>query len=200
MRTRPTPFRQLALLAVLTAVGGTAEAASLALVPSANTVTQNNPFTVDLVLNALDLTNNQPGRFGGKVVVNFDQTLLSYGSFVLKPGVANLRFFSDPVVATSGNQKSVTFGFDYAPVSGVVGTFTFTPLGNPNTLATVGMKDFSQTIGTFFSYTPTYQRVYPTITGTQVNISAVPLPAGVWLLGTAVVALAARRRFRHAAR
>ena len=198
MHKQTQNLRHFAILAVLFTAAGSAQAATLKLVPTANPVTQSSPFIVDLVLNALDLTGNQPGDFGGKVVVSFDQTMLSYGSFVLTTGVPNLSFFSNPVVATSGNQQTVTFGFDYAPVSGVVGKFTFTALGNPGSLASIGLRDYSQTIGTFFEYTPRYGRVYPEITGTQVNISAVPLPAGVWLLGTAVGALAARRRFRHA--
>ena len=195
MRTQTPGLRHLAILLILlTTAGGGAQAASLALLASANPVTQNSPFTVDLVL-----TNTQPGRLGGKTVVTFDQTLLSYGSFSLTPGVPNLSFFSNPVVATNGNLKTVTFGFDYAPVSGVVGTFTFTPVGAPGNLATLGLRDSSQTIGSFFNYTPTYQRIYPTFTGTQVNITAVPLPAGVWLLGTGVGALAVRRRLRRTA-
>lgn len=195
MRTPiPGPGRLAILLMLVSAAAGSAQAASLALIASANPVTQNSPFTVDLVL-----TNNQPGRLGGKTVVSFDQTLLSYGSFSLTPGVPNLSFYSNPVVGTNGNLKTVTFGFDYAPVTGVVGTFTFTPVGTPGNLATLGLRDFSQTIGTFFNYAPTYQRIYPTFTGTQVNISAVPLPAGVWLLGTGLGALALRRRRRRTA-
>ena len=81
----------------------------------------------------------------------------------------------------------------------MVGTFTFTPLGTPGNLATLGLRDYSQTIGTFFNYAPTYQRIYPTFTGTQVSIAAVPLPAGIWLLATGVGALAVRRRRRRAA-
>ena len=182
------------LVMLLTTAAASVQAASLTLVASGNPVTEKSPFTVDLVL-----TNSQPGRLGGKTVVTFDQTLLSYGSFSLTPGVPNLSFFSNPVVATNGNLKTVTFGFDYAPVSGVVGTFTFTPVGAPGNLATLGLRDYSQTIGTFFNYTPTYQRIYPTFTGTQVTIAAVPLPAGIWLLATGVGALAVRRRRRRTA-
>ena len=193
MNTQIPGTRRLAILLMLVAgAAGSVQAASLALIPAANPVTQNSPFTVDLVI-----TNNQPGRLGGKTVVSFDQTLLSYGTFSLTPGVPNLSFFSNPVVATNGNLKTVTFGFDYAPVTGVIGTFTFTPVGAPGNLATLGLRDYSQTIGTFFNYVPTYQRIYPTFTGTQVGITAVPLPAGVWLLGTALGALAARRRLRR---
>ncbi len=194
MRTPIPGTQHLAILLMLVAAAaGSAQAASLALIASANPVTQNSPFTVDLVL-----TNGPTAVAGGKTVVSFDQTLLSYGSFSLTPGVPDLDFFFNPVVATNGNLKTVTFGFDYAP-TGVVGKFTFTPLASPGSIATLGLRDFSQTTGTFFNYAPTYQRLPTTFTGTQVTISAVPLPAGVWLLGTAVGALVARRRLRRAA-
>lgn len=191
-------FRNVTATLLLIAAGSTAQAASLALIPSAGTVVQNTPFTVDLVLNALDLTDNQPGTFGGKVVVSFNPALLTFGTFVLTPGVPNLLFFSNPAVATSSNQQTVTFGFDFAPVTGVVGKFTFTPVGSPGSIATLGLRDFSQTTGTFFQSTPTNRPVAMSFNGTQVTISAVPLPAGVWLLGTGVGVLLARRRFPRA--
>ena len=189
-------IRILVASLLLIANSPTILASSLKLVPSAGTVAQNGTFTVDLVLNASDLLGiPHPNLYGGSVIVDFNKTLLTYGGFTLKSG---LSFFSAPATATSGNTQTVTFGFDNAPDMGTVGTFSFTAIGGPGSLASLGLIDADDFSGSFASYNPGYKRFTPAFTGTQVNISAVPLPAGVWLLGTAVGALAARRRFRHA--
>lgn len=183
----------LLLITASTAV----QSASLRLVPSASTVAQNGAFTVNLVLNASDLPLiPHPNFYGGSITLDFNKTLLSYGGFTLASG---LSFFEAPTTATSGNTQTVTFGFDNAPDMGTVGTFSFTAIGAPGSLASLGLVDSDDFSGTFASYEPGYKRFTPAFSGTQVNISAVPLPAGVWLLGTAVAGLAARRRFRHAA-
>lgn len=184
-----------AIALLLVGAGGPAQAASLALVPSASTVAPNGAFTVNLVLDATGAPGAHPGLYGGEIIVDFDTTLLGYGGFALASGVS---FFSPPVVATSGTTQTVTFGFDNAPDTGTVGTFTFTALGPVGSLATIGLIDADDFSGSFASYVPTYQRFYPTFVEAQVNI--VPLPAGIWLLGTAVGALGAlRRRARPAA-
>ncbi len=189
-------IRILSAALLLVAASTTIQAASLKLVPSAGTVVQNGSFTVDLVLNASDIPLiAHPNLFGGSIIVDFNKTLLTYGGFSLASG---LSFFEAPVTTTSGNTQRVTFGFDNAPDVGTVGTFSFTAIGAPGSLASLGLVDADNYSGSFASYNSGYKRFYPEFTGTQVNISAVPLPAGVWLLGTAVAALAARRRFRHA--
>ena len=189
-------IRILAASLLLIASSPTVLASSVKLVPSAGTVAQNGTVTVDLVLSASDVLGiPHPNLFGGSVIVDFNKTLLNYGGFALKSG---LSFFSAPATATNGNTQTVTFGFDNAPDMGTVGTFSFTAIGGPGSLASLGLIDADDFSGSFASYNPGYKRFTPVFTGTQVNISAVPLPAGVWLLGTAVAGLAARRRFRHA--
>lgn len=181
---------------LLSAAAGSAGAASLALMPTAGTVASGSPVTVRLDLNAANAPGAHPGLYGGGVVVSFDKTLLNYVSFT---PVAGVSYFSAPVITTTGNTRTVSFGFDNATDVSNVGNFLFTALGGPGSLATLGLADADDFSGSFASYVPTYQRFYPTFTGAQVNISAVPLPAGVWLLGTGVGALVARRRLRRAA-
>lgn len=188
-------FRTLLAALLLTAAGGTAQAASLALVPSATSVAPNGSFTVNLVLDATDAPGAHPGLYGGEIVVNFDRTLLTYDSFTLASGVS---FFAPPVVATNGDTRTVSFGFDNATGTGTVGTFSFTAIAPAGSLAALGLADVDDFSGSFASYVPTYQRFYPSFTGAQVSV--VPLPAGVWLLGTAIGALGLRRcRLRRAA-
>ena len=196
-------YRALAATVLLISVGPVAQAGTVTpvagtvkLIASAGTVAQNSPFTVDLLLDASNLLvpGTHPGLFSGEVIVSFDITKLTYTNFTLAGGVS---YYLPPVVATNGNTRTVHLGFDNAPEVGTVGTFFFTAIGSPGGVATIGLADGDPVPGSFVNTVPTNQRFYPTLTGTQVTI--VPAPAGVWLLGTAVGALVIRRRLRHAA-
>jgi len=187
-------IRHFAAALLLTIAGTTAQAASLTLFPSAASVARNGNFTVNLVLNATDAPGAHPGIYGGEIIVDFDRTLLTYSGFTPASGVT---YFAPLVVATSGNTQTVSFGFENVTDTGTVGTFAFTAIGPVGSLATIGLVDADDFSGSFASYVPTYQRFYPDFVAAQVNV--VPLPGAVWLLGTAVGALAARRRLRRAA-
>ncbi len=181
---------------LLIAAGSSAQAASLTLVPSANPVVQTGAFTVNLVLNAADAPGWHPGLHSGAIAVDFDSTLLAYNGFTLASG---LIYFSPLAVTSSGNTQTITLGFQNAPDTGTVGTFSFNAIGPVGSLATLGLVDGDDLFGSFVNKAVSDTPYTPAFVGTQVSISAVPLPAGIWLLGTAVGALAARRRFRHAA-
>lgn len=187
-------LRALTAALLLITAGPAAQAASLALIPSASTVVQNGAFTVNLVLNAADAPGTHPGLFSGEIVVNFDKTRLTYNGFTLASG---LSFYVSPVVVTNGNTQTVRLGFEKAADIGTVGTFAFTAIGNIGSLATIGLIDADDFAGSFVNTVPTNQRFYPALTGAQMSV--VPLPAGVWLLGTAVGALVVRRQLRHTA-
>jgi len=186
-------IRNVAGALLLIAAGSTAQAASLALVPAADPVVQNGAFTVNLVVNAADAPGIHPGLQSGAIRVDFDRTLLTYNSFTLASG---LIFFSPLAVTTNGNAQTLTLGFQNAPDAGPVGTFSFTATGPVGSLATLGLVDADDLFGSFVNKAVSDKPYVPTFTGTQVSISAVPLPAGIWLLGTAVGALAARRRLK----
>lgn len=167
---------------------------SLRLVANPATVGTGTSFTVDVLLDATGAPGAIPGLYGGQFVIDFDPAKLRYDLFTLAPGVS---FFSSPVTGTSGGRRTVTLGFDNGAGNGSsIGTFTFTALGAPGVLATIGLADADDFFGTFISYVPTYQPFYPTFTGTQVSI--VPAPAAGWLLGTALTGLVLRRRARPA--
>ncbi len=188
-------FRTLSAALLLLTAGATAQAASLVLVPSASTVAPNGSFTVNLVLDATSAPGLHPGTFSGQILLDFNKTQLSYGGFAAASGVT---FYLPTAVATNGNSQTVSFGFIKPGDVGTVGTFSFTALGAPGTLATLGLVDGDDFFGSsFVNKVPTDQRFTPVITGAQVSI--VPLPAGIWLLGTAVGALGLRRRFRRTA-
>lgn len=184
-------LQNIAATLLLIAAGSAAQAASLTLVPSATTVAQNGTFTVSLMLNAMD----KPGTlYGGEILVDFDITKLTYNNFTLANGAS---YYLSPQVTTGGTTRTVRLGFNNAIKMGVVGTFSFTALGGPGSMAMIGLEDGDDFSGSFASYVPTYQRFYPDFVDAQVSV--VPAPASLWLLGTAVGALAIRRRLRHAA-
>lgn len=184
---------------LLIVAGATAQAASLTLVPSAATVAPGGAFTVNLVLDATSAPGMHPGTFSGQILLDFNNTQLSYGGFVAALGASgasdDVTFYLPPAVATTGNSQTVSFGFVKPGDVGTVGTFSFTALGAPGTLAKLGLVDGDNFFeSSFVNKMPTDQRFTPLITGAQVSI--VPLPAGIWLLATAVGALGLRRRFR----
>ena len=197
-------IRNLASALLLIAVGSTAQASSITLVPSAGSVAQNGTFTVNLVLSAADVNPANalaahPGLHTAQIILNFDKTLVAYNpaGFLLGTGVSLVPLSTMPVLGTNGN----TLGFWYlgAPETGTVATFSFTAkAGTSGALATFGLADtLANTFGSFYNKEPADVPYSPDILGNQVTITAVPLPAGLWLLGTAVAALGARRRFRH---
>lgn len=172
-------------------LAATANAASLSLVPSATVVTTGSTFTVDLVLDASDVPGPHPGLYGGEVIVDFNNSLLGYGNFALAPG---LSFFLDPVTASSGTSQTVHFGFDNATDTSTVGTFTFTALGSAGSIAQIGLADGDDFSGSFAAYVPSYKRFYPAFNGTSVSLAPVPVPAAMWLFGSAFGLLAFCRR------
>ena len=88
------------------------------------------------------------------------------------------------MVTTSGDTRSVRLWFENAPATGTVGTFSFSAIGPVGSLATLGLADADDVFGSFVNKNPTDRRFFPTLTGAQVNISAVPLPAGIFAAGS----------------
>lgn len=189
------------LLGVLAlALGLRAGAATISLQGPAAPVLQSNTFTVKLLVSALDAPGGHPASISGQVVIDLDPTKISYNNLALASGVS---FWSGTGVAIGSlaGRQTLTFGFNGAPDSGTAATLSFAAIGAPSTTTTIGMTDFDGLFGTFVNTVPTNQSFNPTMTGTSLQISAVPLPATAWLLLTAFGAVATRlRRVSRAAR
>jgi MYXO-CTERM domain-containing protein len=191
-------LRQRLLAAILAlAASLPAGAASIYLVPSSDIVITDEEFTVQVLINASDAPGYHPGLYGGQIVVDYDPSQLGYVGFQLAGGVS---FYSAPQtgVATGGIRQTVTLGFDNAPDTGVVGTFTFRALAAPEQVATIGLADYDSFFGTFAAYVPTYQPFYPDFAGTSVT-TAIPLPGAAWLFLAGVGAALGRARRRSTA-
>lgn len=188
------------------ALAGNAGAATLALQPAAGMSVVGDVIqigaggTVNLDLRlVLDGDDELPGDYGGAIVVSYDSRQFDFAGFAPN----GVTYFCNnpvppggcaPVVTTTGFAETVQFGFDYANNTNVVGTFSFIANGGMGDIATLGLADEDAFFGTFFEYY-TYQPMELDFSGASVAV--VPLPASVWLLGSAIGALAARRRLRR---
>lgn len=186
--TMPNRFAMFTTLALL---GLQAEAASITLQPSQAVVQQGAGFTVDLLLNALDAPGSHPGMFGGQVVVDYDPAQLQFTGFT-----TGYHLYEPVTQGTSGTRSTITLGFDTTTDNGLVGQFSFTAIGSPQQVATLGVQDADDFMGTFVSYLQTYQAFYPEFAGASVQIQAVPLPGAAWMALTALGAAATRLRRR----
>jgi hypothetical protein len=179
---------------VLIALAIPASAATVSLVPDAAEVYYGDSFTVDLVLNAPDAPGNHPGSVGGKIVIDFDPTLVTFVGFAVNaPAILQ----QGPSLVP-GNPTNVSLWFEMAPTVSTVGTFTFLAVDNPanvGTVATIGIADQDDFFGTFANWDPTNMAFTPTFVGGSIEI--VPLPAAAWLMASALGVLAFRRSSRR---
>lgn len=183
---------------VITLLAGaalSAEAASVHLLPSSASVRQGDTFAVSLSLDASDAPGSHPGLYLGEVVVDFDPAEIAYEGFAFMAPVTQKNA---PVTGASGGRQTVTLGFQNATDLGTVGTYTFRAIGGAGVSASLGIADADDFFGTFVNTLPTNQRFFPGFDGTTVELTAVPLPAGAWLLATGFGLLG--RRAHRAAR
>jgi hypothetical protein len=197
-------------LVLALALAGNAGAATLTLKPAsgmtvdAGVIQTGQGGTVNLDLQLVLASGDAlPGHYGGEIVVSYDSRYLDFSGFAPN----GTSYFCDPlpisgcapIVSTTGFNETVRFGFENAYNTNVAGTLSFTALGTAGTVASLGLADADDFFGTFLLYdqglTP-----YEGLQFSGASVAVVPLPASVWLLGTAFGGLAAmRRRLRRTA-
>lgn len=161
-----------AVLAVFTAVS---QAATVSLSPLSQNVALGNP--VSLLLN-MDFTGDP--TLGGGVDIFYNSSLLSFVSFTFDSGLGDetsLRRLPDVL---TNELNGLAFN-SFTGLSGpsLVGTLTFNTIGAGTALFTMADNDFPA--GGFYS-AATFDPQAVTYQGVSVNVTAVPLPAAVWLM------------------
>lgn len=178
------------LILLLSAISG-ANAATISLLPTSASAIPSEMLAFDL---SIDFTGDP--TVGGGIDISFDTGLLSFQSFSTASSTLTLdaSFTRSPDPVSTG-LEGLAFGSFSGLETGIVGTLTFQALAEGNSALAMAVTSDPLKGGDFISATSgEVQSV--TFVETQVEISAVPLPAAVWLFGSGLIGLAgiARRR------
>ena len=153
-----------------------AQAASISLSPS----TVNTPpdvFSIDLLINFSDIATS-----GGAVDITWDPSKLQYNSDFLFDSAFTSRDTSFDVIDFQSTGL-LSIGFGTLSSSGisdttVAGTLGFTSLMVPVDSTIIGLQDSAKWSGFFDAATG----AAITVNYTGTTVSAVPLPAALWLM------------------
>jgi hypothetical protein len=164
-----------------------ANAASVQLQPETAQVA--GTFDIDLYLNATDSVGGHPGQFSGRVVIEYDPTLVSFVGFSYDAPASELYAVDQ---TDFGFHETVSLGFKNALDDTVIGSYTFNLLPGASGVIGFSVYDYNDAFGSFANELPTNYSFVPSFVGTEVTV--VPLPAAFWLFGSALAGMAWVRR------
>jgi hypothetical protein len=167
-------LKKQACALMLSAFVGVVQAASVSLDPLSKPVTLNSTVSFDVILD-FSLTPVTSGIFN----LNYDTTRLDFSSFSYQT-ISGVGTFAVDSSTTDGVVKNIAFS---GPISGPItlGTVTFlaTGLGNANLLTVAAAPGFYD--GADY--------IFPSYGGASAQVSAVPVPAAVWLMASGLLGM-----------
>jgi hypothetical protein len=183
------------------------QSATISLIPtSSTTINISDVVTFDLYLDATDLAE----LLGGGLDVFYDASILTYnGDFAFDAGIPNegFNFVGDDCAVTltancsgPGEINAITFGSFAGLTVGsgyLVGSLSFT--GAAEGISVLSMLDNDLPSGPFTNLFGTPIDPGMMYAGATVVVSAVPVPAAVWLFGSGLLGLVGVARRRNAA-
>lgn len=164
-------------------------AATVSLVPDSPTVQEGDVISIELFMDVADVATPDPDSIIGKVIIEFDPAVATYNN--------DFAINSPATISGGPTAGSGTLEFDFANAQavGTIGTFSLTAIGDVGSIINISVDDNGILGSSFFDTLPTNKPISPTFVGTAVTITPIPLPAGAWLLISAlgVLGLGARR-------
>lgn len=174
------------------AIAGNSYAGVISITPFSKDVIFDTQFTVDLSIDFLS-----PAVLGGGIELTYDPSMLQFDGFAYNSDPSSLYSGSNfPAIAlsedfthsaTTGKIHDIGIvsafgipGYQALPLSGVLGTFTFTPVATGSSDLLIRELNSGEKAGQFV--TDGSVLINPTINNGTVNVSAVPLPATIWFL------------------
>jgi hypothetical protein len=179
-------LRALGAAALLLSSSGVVLAATVSFTPDPKDVMVGDSFTVDIV------GSNFTELAGGTINLGFDSSLLTIDSVAVNSVLFD--FLPDGGGPAAGNTWP-NIGFDTFVNNPATGNFTIATI----TLTAGGSGTASLSILGSSQYFSATAQLSPTLVGSTVNISAVPLPAAAWLFGSGLPGLIGISRRKKAA-
>ncbi|MAT66547.1 MAG: hypothetical protein CMN57_13015 [Gammaproteobacteria bacterium] len=167
-----------------------AQAVTISLDQASTTSVAGSNFSLDVLA---DFSSTE--IIQGSVEFNFDSNLLSYTGFSWNSDFLSLLALAELEIESS-DTVSIGFGVGITddPLTGpghTIGTISFDALATGSTSVNMAVSSFH---GGYLD--PDLNIVTASFNNASVDISAVPVPAAVWLFGSGLIGLAgiARRR------
>lgn len=177
----------------LLAAGAGAQAATITFSPTSLTANVGSTFSINLV--GTDFTEGEGGTYGGGVSLSWDPTILSLQSYDTSVfGGDKLLAESNTTTVIdniSGQLRNLSVASSFTPVISTsfnIAVLTFNVLNAGNTQLNSSLGQFDSgfdNIWTDSSYASAIQ-INPEFEAAA--ITAVPVPAAVWLMGSALMA------------